>query len=74
MAIVSLGLAVPAGNFIPALTIGAAVGRLEALLLVECGLVDSKDVGKYAMVGAATLGGVTRMTMGQYEHADVIDT
>ena len=28
------------------------------------GLVDSKDVGKYAMVGAAaTLGGVTRMTM-----------
>ena len=64
MAIVSLGLAVPAGNFIPALTIGAAVGRLEALLLVEGGLVDSKDVGKYAMVGAAaTLGGVTRMTM-----------
>ena len=32
LAVLALGLAVPAGNFIPALTIGAALGRLEATL------------------------------------------
>ena len=64
LAVVALGLAVPAGNFIPALTIGAALGRLEATLLLRGGFIRAEHVGHYALVGgAAALGGVTRMTM-----------
>lgn len=64
IATVALGLSVPAGNFIPALTIGAALGRMQAQILVERGYVSSENVGHYALVGAAaTLGGVTRMTV-----------
>jgi chloride channel 7 len=64
MAVAALGLAVPAGNFIPALTIGAALGRLEATLLLRAGIIHRDYVGHYALVGAAAaLGGVTRMTM-----------
>ena len=64
IAAVVLGLAVPAGNFIPALTLGAALGRVEALMLLDAGVIHEQDVGRYALVGAAaTLGGVTRMTV-----------
>lgn len=64
LAVLALGLAVPAGNFIPALTIGAALGRLEASLLHRAGVLPTEQVGHYALVGgAAALGGVTRMTM-----------
>lgn len=60
-----LGLAVPAGNFIPAMTMGAALGRIAAHLLLSAGVIeDDKDAGRYALVGAAAcLGGVTRMTV-----------
>ena len=63
-AVIALGIAVPAGNFIPAMTIGAALGRIGSTLLVRAGHLEANDVSSYALIGAAaTLGGVTRMTM-----------
>ena len=47
-----------------AMTIGAALGRIEAKLLHSGGFVTEENVGRYALVGAAAaLGGVTRMTV-----------
>ena len=64
MAVLDLGLAVPAGNFIPSLTIGATFGRLVGTLIAGAGLAEDADIGRYALIGAAaTLGGVTRMTI-----------
>ena len=56
------GIAVPAGNFIPSMTLGATLGRLFGVLLVRADLAVSP--GLYALIGAAAvLGGVTRMTL-----------
>ena len=58
------GISVPAGNFIPAMTIGAALGRLFGHLLADAGHVERANVGRFALMGAgAVLCGVTRMTL-----------
>ena len=59
IAVLVFGIAVPAGNFIPALTIGAAMGRLLGEVFP-----DDSDPGRFALMGAAAvLCGVTRMTI-----------
>ena len=65
IAMVLMGLAVPAGNFVPAIIIGAAMGRGWALLLQMGDLMGSHHVeGVYAICGAAAvLGGMTHMTI-----------
>ena len=72
LAIGVFGIFVPAGNFIPALTIGATMGRLFAEFLNVWGIKEAFGVdtpkgsfeGTYALLGAASmLGGVTRMTL-----------
>lgn len=80
LVIVTFGLKLPAGIFVPTMTIGALVGRIIGLLLQQrymshpeawifkqiCTEQGSDCVvpGIYAMIGAAaTLAGVTRMTV-----------
>eukprot|EP00036_Acanthoecidae_sp_10tr_P016650 CAMPEP_0206298914 /NCGR_PEP_ID=MMETSP0106_2-20121207/6927_1 /ASSEMBLY_ACC=CAM_ASM_000206 /TAXON_ID=81532 /ORGANISM="Acanthoeca-like sp., Strain 10tr" /LENGTH=907 /DNA_ID=CAMNT_0053729613 /DNA_START=27 /DNA_END=2750 /DNA_ORIENTATION=+ len=66
MAIVTYGLAVPSGLFVPSLLSGAAMGRMIASLLHTADNFhgDFADAGTYALVGAvAVLGGVARMTI-----------
>ncbi len=72
VAIGIFGIQVPAGNFIPALTLGSGMGRLFAEFLVVWGVKDAFGIdtpagafeGSYALLGAAAvLGGVTRMTL-----------
>jgi chloride channel 7 len=66
MAIVTYGLAVPSGLFVPALLSGAAMGRMIASLLHTADNYSGTfaDAGTYALVGAvAVLGGVARMTI-----------
>ena len=66
LAAFAFGIAVPAGNFIPAMTVGAALGRLvgQELNGAEGAATSIVDAGKFAMLGsAAMLGGVTRMTL-----------
>jgi len=66
VAVLIFGIAVPAGNFIPGMTIGAALGRVAGeILKTTVGDGDADfDVGRYALMGAgAVLCGVTRMTL-----------
>ncbi|XP_050541716.1 H(+)/Cl(-) exchange transporter 7 [Daktulosphaira vitifoliae] len=56
------GLSVSAGIFIPCLVTGAAWGRLIGNSVQN--LFPATDVGRYALIGAASqLGGVVRMTI-----------
>ncbi|KAL8566320.1 hypothetical protein ACOMHN_050438 [Nucella lapillus] len=58
------GLSVSSGVFIPSLAIGAAWGRLVGMGVVHLFPDQAKDVGKYALVGAASqLGGILRTTI-----------
>ena len=58
------GIFVPAGNFIPAMTLGAGTGRIVGQLFAYTGMIAASDVGTHALIGAAAvLGGVTRMTL-----------
>eukprot|EP01053_Blabericola_migrator_P003112 Blabericola_migrator_1__3111@NODE_1905_length_3581_cov_73_525327_g1219_i0_p1_GENE_NODE_1905_length_3581_cov_73_525327_g1219_i0NODE_1905_length_3581_cov_73_525327_g1219_i0_p1_ORF_typecomplete_len962_score117_64Voltage_CLC/PF00654_20/1_1e03Voltage_CLC/PF00654_20/1_6e102CBS/PF00571_28/0_00039CBS/PF00571_28/0_62Cytochrom_B558a/PF05038_13/0_11Ost5/PF05251_12/1_2Ost5/PF05251_12/1_3e04Ost5/PF05251_12/4_4e03_NODE_1905_length_3581_cov_73_525327_g1219_i06403525 len=69
--LLTLGLAVPAGIFVPCLTIGAISGRIAGLLTIRAdrkfGFMNCNDCihpGVYSLLGAvAVLGGVTRMTV-----------
>ena len=66
MAIVTYGLAVPSGLFVPSLLSGAAFGRMVASVLHTADGYHGTfaDAGTYALVGAvAVLGGVARMTI-----------
>ena len=68
LAIAVFGIFVPSGNFIPALTLGAAMGRLFGMLIAmwfRHSFPDQVvDLGVYALMGAAAaLTGVTRMTI-----------
>ncbi|XP_026193273.1 uncharacterized protein LOC34623994 [Cyclospora cayetanensis] len=70
LTVFSFGLMVPAGIFIPALTIGASYGRLLGLLMLRLRPVFASSAaslggfatpGAYALVGAVSfLGGVTQ--------------
>ena len=68
LAVVTYGIAVPSGLFVPAILIGSCMGRLVGQLLHAIPEIDGADVfgttGTYALIGAtAMLGGVTRMTI-----------
>lgn len=61
LGIVTYGIAVPSGLFIPVILAGASYGRLVGNLL---GSISSLDVGLFAVLGAASfLGGTMRMTV-----------
>ncbi|CAG0891812.1 unnamed protein product [Darwinula stevensoni] len=76
--IFTFGIKVPAGLFIPSLAMGAIMGRIVGIAMEQVAYKNSESwiwqgecasnycitPGLYAMVGAAaTLGGVTRMTV-----------
>jgi hypothetical protein len=68
LAVVTYGIAVPSGLFVPAILIGSCMGRLVGQLLHAIPEIGGHDVfgttGTYALIGAtAMLGGVTRMTI-----------
>ena len=67
LAIASMGIAVPAGNFVPGIIIGGVLGRLTGEVLAGAKVPGSGATdfpGVMALVGAtAVLGGMTRMTL-----------
>eukprot|EP00962_Isochrysis_galbana_P044670 scaffold17394_cov114-Isochrysis_galbana.AAC.2 len=67
LAVVSMGIAIPAGNFVPGIIIGGLTGRLFGETLAAAGAPGaggSDFPGMMALVGAtAVLGGMTRMTL-----------
>ncbi|XWS18027.1 hypothetical protein CRYUN_Cryun32bG0007000 [Craigia yunnanensis] len=61
LGIITYGIAVPSGLFIPVILAGASYGRLIGTLLAP---VLNLDVGLFALLGAASfLGGTMRMTV-----------
>ncbi|KAL5982842.1 hypothetical protein ACLOJK_016919 [Asimina triloba] len=65
LGIVTYGIAVPSGLFIPVILAGAAYGRLVGTLVGDLiGSVSHLDTGLFALLGAASfLGGTMRMTV-----------
>ncbi|CAM9377787.1 unnamed protein product [Phaeothamnion confervicola] len=66
MAMITYGIAVPSGLFVPSLLSGAAFGRLCGHLLHKLDNTSGTfaDSGTYALIGAAAaLGGMARMTI-----------
>jgi len=64
LSILTIGINVPSGLFVPCILCGATYGRLAGYVMTE--LYDSKDIdeGTYALLGAASfLGGAMRMTV-----------
>ncbi|KAL6956131.1 hypothetical protein U1Q18_035542 [Sarracenia purpurea var. burkii] len=61
LGIVTYGIAIPSGLFIPVILAGASYGRLVGTLL---GPISDLNVGLFALLGAASfLGGTMRMTV-----------
>ncbi|GFP80459.1 chloride channel protein clc-c [Phtheirospermum japonicum] len=61
LGIITYGIAVPSGLFIPVILAGASYGRLTGRLL---GPISNLDSGLFALLGAASfLGGTMRMTV-----------
>ncbi|KAK4280518.1 hypothetical protein QN277_012136 [Acacia crassicarpa] len=61
LGVVTYGIAVPSGLFIPVILAGAAYGRLVGRLFES---ISKLDTGLYALLGAASfLGGTMRMTV-----------
>ncbi|CAI9770160.1 unnamed protein product [Fraxinus pennsylvanica] len=61
LGVITYGIAIPSGLFIPVILAGASYGRLLGRLL---GSFASLDVGLFALLGAASfLGGTMRMTV-----------
>ena len=61
LGIITYGIAVPSGLFIPVILAGASYGRLLGNIL---GSLSNVDVGFFALLGAASfLGGTMRMTV-----------
>jgi chloride channel 7 len=64
LAIITYGVAVPSGLFVPAILSGATYGRLMGVLLTRQFGPEAVDEGRYALIGAASfLGGSMRMTV-----------
>jgi len=64
LAVLTYGIAVPSGQFVPGIMIGATYGRLVGMLMVKIYGPDLIDEGTYALLGAASfLGGSMRMTV-----------
>jgi len=60
----TFGLGIPCGIFLPTLLSGAALGRLFGQELLALGVISQKDLGGYALLGAAgLLAGVARITI-----------
>lgn len=49
LAVVTYGTAVPAGQFVPGIMIGATYGRLVGMLIVTVSKKDSIDEGTYVI-------------------------
>lgn len=63
LAVVTYGLAVPSGLFVPCILVGSSFGRLVGLVLHAL-KIPIAHTGTYALIGATSvLGGVTRMTI-----------
>ncbi|XP_052192879.1 LOW QUALITY PROTEIN: chloride channel protein CLC-c-like [Diospyros lotus] len=61
LGIITYGIAIPSGLFIPVILAGASYGRLVGTAL---GSISELDVGLFALLGAASfLGGTMRMTV-----------
>lgn len=61
LGIITYGIAVPAGLFIPVILAGASYGRVAGTLI---GGISNLNVGLFALLGAASfLGGTMRMTV-----------
>ncbi|KAI8532027.1 hypothetical protein RHMOL_Rhmol11G0181100 [Rhododendron molle] len=61
LGIITYGIAIPSGLFIPVILAGASYGRLIGTLIVS---ISDLDVGLFAILGAASfLGGTMRMTV-----------
>ncbi|KAE8126202.1 hypothetical protein FH972_020943 [Carpinus fangiana] len=61
LGIITYGIAIPAGLFIPVILAGASYGRLVGRLFES---ISTLDMGLYALLGAASfLGGTMRMTV-----------
>ncbi|KVI11080.1 Chloride channel ClC-plant, partial [Cynara cardunculus var. scolymus] len=61
LGIITYGIAIPSGLFIPVILAGASYGRFIGKLLVS---ISNLDVGLFALLGAASfLGGTMRMTV-----------
>ncbi|KAF2320233.1 hypothetical protein GH714_026207 [Hevea brasiliensis] len=61
LGIITYGIAIPSGLFIPVILAGASCGRLAGKMLEP---LTSLDVGLFALLGAASfLGGTMRMTV-----------
>ncbi|KAL8116376.1 hypothetical protein AgCh_022759 [Apium graveolens] len=61
LGIITYGIAIPSGLFIPVILAGASYGRVVGSLL---GSISDLDIGLFALLGAASfLGGTMRMTV-----------
>lgn len=64
LALVTYGISVPSGLFVPCILAGATYGRLTGRLMAEYGGVTRINEGTYALLGSASfLGGAMRMTV-----------
>lgn len=64
LAVITYGTAVPSGQFVPGIMIGATYGRLVGMFVVNVYKKLNIDEGTYALLGAASfLGGSMRMTV-----------
>ncbi|GAY42557.1 hypothetical protein CUMW_067830 [Citrus unshiu] len=64
LAVVTFGIAVPAGQFVPGIMIGSTYGRLVGMFVVNFYKKLNIEEGTYALLGAASfLGGSMRMTV-----------
>ncbi|XP_024543382.1 chloride channel protein CLC-c [Selaginella moellendorffii] len=64
LALMTYGILVPSGLFVPAILCGATYGRLAGMVMVSIFGHDRLDESMYAIIGAASfLGGSMRMTV-----------
>mmetsp|Transcript_33733 Transcript_33733/g.86204 ORF Transcript_33733/g.86204 Transcript_33733/m.86204 type:complete len:833 (-) Transcript_33733:225-2723(-) len=64
LSILTYGVAVPSGLFVPCILCGASYGRLVGMFMTEMSGGQDIDEGTYALLGAASfLGGSMRMTV-----------
>lgn len=64
LALLTYGIAVPSGLFVPAILCGATYGRIMGMVMGQFYALGPMDEGIYALLGAASfLGGSMRMTV-----------
>ncbi len=64
LALLTYGIAVPSGLFVPAILCGATYGRIMGMMMKQIYGTGPMDEGVYALLGAASfLGGSMRMTV-----------